>query len=273
MMADELAREINEMGQAAGDFAITIVPGTFNEEEFPVVQWDACSTSTLKMYIEMAKNLGCPFIVLEKHIFDEATLEDLGPERPEEEDIEEIDGDGEADRAGEFEVTWNKIANEYARYYGSLYAFSLYYFSGGICHQWESEASWYVELTKVASELKAELELAQAELKEEVIPELTEKEIEELASELANYELFQKATNQNTKRFALKKKFPKLVVDHYRQVNAIIDQAKGIFELEIKPAMENDLDNQIAELSKQGLNKDQIAKQLKVSTARVKKAF
>jgi hypothetical protein len=121
--------------------------------------------------------------------------------------------------------------------------------------------------------LKEELEAAEAEVEEEEIPELTEKEIEELASELANNELFQKATNQNAKRFALKKKFPKLVEEHYRQISAIIDQAKGIFELEIKPQMEKALDDQIADLAKQGLNKDQIAKQLRVPVSRVKKAF
>src|SRR5260221_10785225 len=273
MMADELAREIDDIGQAAGDLAITIVPGKFDKEKSPVVDWDTRSPSTLNTYLAMAKNLGCPLVVLEKYDFDEAALEELGPEQPEEEDMEEIDEEGEADRESEFEVRWEKIAKEYAGYYGSLYAFSLYYFSSGICHKWGREASWYIKLTEVASGLRADLEAAQADLQEEEIPELTEKEIEEMASELANYELFQKATNQNAKRFALKKKFPKLVEEHYGQVSAIVDQAKGIFELEIKPEMEKALDNQIAELAKQGLNKDQIAKQLRVSASRVKKAF
>jgi len=37
--------------------------------------------------------------------------------------------------------------------------------------------------------------------------------------------------------------------------------------------MEKALDNQIADLGKQGLNKDQIAKQLRIPVSRVKKAI
>jgi hypothetical protein len=272
-MADELAREIDDIRQAAGDLAITIVPGTFDEGKFPIVDWDTHSTSTWKTYLAMAKDLGCPLVILEKYDFDEAAMEELGPGQAEGEDADEIDEEEELDCESEFEARWEKIVRENVGYYGLSYTYSLYYFSGGICHRWNKEASWYLKLADEASRLSAELEAAQAELQEEEIPELTVKEIEETAFELANYELFQKATNQNAKRFALSKKFPKLVEDHFSQVSAIIDQAKGIFELEIKPEMEKALDNQIAELVKQGLNKDQISKQLKISASRVKKVF
>ncbi len=271
-MADELALEIDEIAQAAGDLSLTIVLGTFHEEKLPVVGWDTSSPSTWKTYLAMAKNLCCTFVVLEKYEFDQTALEELGPEQPEGEDGEELEGGEQADRESEFEAKWEKIVREYAGYYGSLYAFALYYFSGGVSHKYDREANWYTKLTETASALKGELEAAKAELEEEEIPELTEKEIEEIATELANNELFQKATNQNARRFALKKKFPNLVEDHYRQIAEIIDQAKGIFELEIKPELEKALDNQIADLAKQGLNNDQIAKKMKVPVSRVKKA-
>jgi hypothetical protein len=272
-MADELAGEIDEITEAASDISLTIVHGTFNQEKLPVVEWDTNSPATWKTYLALAKTLGCPFIVLEKYEFDEAALEELGPEEPEGEDGKEFEDEENAERESEFEAKWEKIVQEYARYYGSLYAFALYYFSSGICHRYDREANWYAKLREAASTLKDELEAAEAELEEEEIPELTENEIEGMASELANNELFQKATNQNARRFALKKKFPKLVEEHHQQISEIIDQAKGVFELEIKPELEKALDTQIAELAKQGLNKDQIAKKLKVPVSRVKKVL
>ncbi len=272
-MADELAREIDEITQAASDLSLTIVLGTFDRETLPVVDWGTSAPSAWKTYLAMARNLGCPLVVLEKYEFDQEALEELGPEEPEGENGEEFEDEEHAERESEFKTKWEKLVREYAAYYGSLYAYALYYFSGGICHTYERESNWYAKLTEAASALKTELEAAEAELEEEEVPELTEKEIEEFASELANNELFQKATNQNARRFALKKKFPKLVEDHYRQVSEIIDQAKGIFELELKPELEKVLDNQIADLAKQGLNKDQIAKRIKVPVSRVKKTL
>jgi hypothetical protein len=270
-MADELPREIDDITQAAGDLSLTIVLGTFDEEKLPVVEWDTSSPSTWKAYLAMAKTLGCLFVVLEKYEFDQKTLEELGPEQPDGEDGEEFQGDEQPDRESESEGKWEKITREHAGYFDSLYAFALYWFSGGVCHKYDREANWYTKLTEAARALKGELEAAEAELEEEEIPELTENEIEEMASELASNELFQKATNQNARRFALKKKFPKVREEHYHQISEIIDQAKGIFELELKPELEKALDNQIADLAKQGLNKDQIAKKLKVPVSRVKK--
>src|ERR1700731_3464808 len=105
-------------------------------------------------------------------------------------------------------------------------------------HRYDREANWYTRLEEAAKILRDEMEAAEAELEEDELPELTEKEIEKIASELANNELFQKATKQNARRYALKKKFPKLAEEHEGQVSEVIDHAKGIFELEIRPELE-----------------------------------
>jgi hypothetical protein len=271
-MADELGREIEEIAEAAKDLSLTIVHGTLDLGKLPVVEWDTRPASTWKAYLTLAKSLGCPFIVMERYEFDEEALEQLGPEEPDGEEAGEFeDEEDEPERDDEFEAKWEKMVQEHAGYYGSLYGLALYSFSGGVCHRYDRAATWYTKLTEAAEELKEEMEAAEAELEEEEIPELSDEEIEKIASELANNELFQKASNQNARRFALKKIYPKLVDDHYHQTTGIIDQAKGIFELEIKPEMEKALDNQIADLAKQSLNKDQIAKKLKVPLSRVKK--
>jgi hypothetical protein len=221
----------------------------------------------------MARKLDCQLVVFEKYEFDEVALEELGLERPEGEDDEEFENEEQTEGENEFEAKWEKIVQEHIGYFGSLYAFALYYFSDGICHRYDREAHWYAKLTEAVKSLKEELEAAEAELEEEEIRELTEKEREDIAADLARNELFQQAGNQNARRFALKKKFPKLVEEHYLQISEIIDHAKGIFELEIKPELERAMDNQIAELSRQGLNTDQIAKKLNLPAARVKKAL
>jgi hypothetical protein len=272
-MPDELTREIETIIEAAREVSLTIVPGTFDDKKLPVVRLETTSASAWKTYLAIVKNLGCCLIVLEKYEFDQGAMEDLRPGQPDAEDAKEFEEGEEAEDDGEFEVKWEKLTLEFAAYYGSLSAFVLYCFREGICYTYEREASWYTKLTDAAEVLKEEVEAAEAEMEEDQIPDLTEKEIEEIAAELARNELFQKAANQNARRFALKKKFPKLLDEHFRQVSEIVDQAKGIFELEIEPEMEKALDTQILDLAKQGLNKEQIAKKLKVSVSRVKKAL
>src|SRR6266851_1600324 len=270
-MPDELTREIETIIEAAGEVSLTIVPGTFDDKKLPVVRWETTSASALKTYLAIAKNLGCSLIVLEKYEFDQGAMEDLRPGETNAEDAEEFEDGEEAEDGDEFDAKWEKLTHEYAAYYGSLSTFVLYCFKEGICYTYEREASWYTKLTHAVEMLKEEVEAAEAEMEADQIPDLTEKEIEEIAAELARNELFQKATNQNARRFALKKKLPKVIEEHFRQVSEIIDQAEGIFELELEPELEKALDTQISDLRKQGLNKEQIAKKLKVAVSRVKK--
>ena len=272
-MPDALKDEMDEIEQTATDLSITIVPAAFENEKLPTIDWDTSSPSAWKPYLAMARKLDCVLVVLQQYGFDQETLEELRPEGSEGEYDEELEDEEQTERAKELAAKWEKIVQEHFGYYGSSYAFALYYFNDGICHRYEKEAEWYTKLTQAANSLREELEAAEADLEEEEIPELSDDEIERIAADLAKSDLFQQAGNQNARRFALKKKFPKIIEEHHRQITEIIDQAKGIFELEIKPEMEKALDNQIVELSKQGLNKDEIAKKVKVPVARVKKAL
>jgi hypothetical protein len=272
-MPDDLPREIDEIGAEASELSLTIVSGSFNENNLPTVVWETSSPSALKGYLAAARKLQSKLVVLEQFEFNQEALEQLGPEQSEEDGSEEPEDDEQTERANKLESKWQEIVREHAGYYGSLYSFALYFFSEGICYRYDKEADWYVKLTEAANSLKEEMEAAEAELEEEEIPDLTDKEVEEIAIDLAKSELFQQAGNQNARRFALKKKFPELIEEHYRQTSEIIDQAKGIFELEIKPEMEKALDEQIAELAKTGMSKDQIAKKMKVPISRVKRVL
>src|SRR5882762_390491 len=100
-MADELSRETDDIAKAAGDLSLTLVLGTFDEGELPVVNWDTHSPSTWKTYLAMAKNLGCPIVVLEKYEFDEASLQELGPEQPQGENGDEFEDEEQTDHPSE----------------------------------------------------------------------------------------------------------------------------------------------------------------------------
>ena len=121
--------------------------------------------------------------------------------------------------------------------------------------------------------LNESLKAAEAETKEEEIPDLTDKETEEIAATLAQDELFQKAANQSARRFVFKKRFPHILEEHAAQVSDIIDHAKGFFEVQIKPKLERAIEKQIHDLAREGLNKDQIAKKLRLPVSRVKRVL
>jgi hypothetical protein len=272
-MRDELALEIDAITKAAQDQSITIVLGSFDNEKLPLVEWETSTPSALQIYLGLAKNLGCSFVVLEKFQFDEEVMEELRAGQSEAGDGMEPDDGEEGEASIQFEAKWEKLTHEYTTHYGSLYSFALHYVGGGICHTYEKESSWYKKLIEAADVLREEFELAEAATGEEEIPELTDKEIEALGAKLANNDLFQKATNQNARRFALSRSLPEVAAEHPHQVSDIIDHAKGVFELLIKPELEKALDKQISELSQQGLSKDQIAKKLKVPLSRVNKGL
>jgi len=270
-MTDELAKEIDQISKEANELSLPIVIGSLDEEKLPVVEWEIGSTQTSSTYLALAKNLGCTFVVLERYEFDQEALNDLNPKPTEEENDEKPEEVQNADRP-DLERRWEKLVNEHASYVGLLYAFDLYYIGDGICHKYDREASWYTKLAEAASALKEEMRATEAEMEVE-IPDLTEVEIEETATQLAHDKLFQSATNQNARRFAFKKKFPQIADEHHAQTTEIIDNAKGIFELELKPELEKTLDTQIIDLAKDGLHKEQIAKKLRIPVSRVKKVL
>jgi len=269
-MLEEVKCELDEITQFAKEHSIAMVPGTFEGDKFPVADWDTAEPDSYRSYIEIAKILSCPLVVVERNMFDEQALEDLRPT-----ESEESDGDEEEEPdaiAMKIEEKWSELTRGHSRKFGSMFSFTLHYFSGGICYRYDKEANWYEELSDSAKKLREELEAAEA-ASDVDLPELTKAEIESFARELANCELFQKAANQNARRFALEKKFPQIADDHAHRVSELIYQAKGILDLEIRPQLEASLDEDISKLMKQGLTKNQIAKQLKVTVSRVSKAI
>jgi len=272
-MSDELEEEIKSIIQTCEGLAIPTISGQFEREKLPVVQWDNTNASGWKDFLAFAKSFGSAFIVVERYEFDEEEIEHLRPEEGEERNDDELEpGDG-ADTDFDFEAEWNELKRKHERFYGTKYSYVLHWVKEGICFTYDKEPEWYQKLRGEVDRLKERLESIEDEIQETEVPELSDKETEEIASSLAKDDLFQKATNQGARRYALKKRFPKILEDHAYQVTEIINQAKGIFELEIEPELEKALDAQIGDLAKDGLDKEQIAKKLKLPVSRVKRAL
>lgn len=271
-MADDLAAEVKALEQTCQEHAITVIPGTFEREGMPTVNWETPAPNDLTIYFNLVKSVSNPLVVLEKYEFDEEAFEELRTGNSEaDDDTSVLTGEEEtADR--ELLEELDTLRTKYSRFYGSLHTYTLNWIKDGVCYTYEREADWYGELIADLQELNDKLEAALAEDEsEEEVPELTKVEIGNFASELARDELFQRATNQASRRFAFQRRHPDIAENHPREIPEIIDQAKGIFELEIKPEQEESLDQQITDLSNQGLNKEQIARKLRISVTRVRK--
>ncbi len=276
-MTDELKGEIDAIRSQCEALSLFVVSAEFDREKMPVVLWKPQESSERKPFLELAKRMGVSLIVLEQFEFEEDTIEHLRPEQIETEDFEEEDEEGKKDEgtdrsSQENEEAWIAIKRKYERYYGHMCAYLLHWVKDGVCYSFDREASWYQALAADVEELEGKLEAETKEV-EKAIPELTDEEVEEIASKLASDEFFQKATNNSARQYALKKRFPEVFAQHPGRVSEIVNQAKGKFELEIRPELEKALDRNISTLCKDGLSKEQIAKRLKVSISRVKRAL
>ncbi len=270
-MTDELKREIDTIRRQCETLSLFVVCGDFAREKMPIVHWKQLESPEWKPFLELAKRMAVSVIIVEQFEFEEDTIGHLRPEQIETEDLEEEDE--ETDKSSqENEEPWMAIKRKYETHHGQIYAYSLHWVKEGLCYSFDREASWYAELAADVEQLRGKLE-AEAIQVEQEIPDLTDEEVEEIASKLASDEFFQKATNRSSRQYAVKKRFPEVFAQHPRQVSEIINQAKGRFELEIKPELEISLDKQISVLSKEGLSKEEIAKKLKVPVSRVKKAL
>ena len=269
-MVDELESEIDEIRRQCDSLSLSVVPGRFEQGNAPVVHWESPELSDWKPFLELARRLGVSVIILEQLEFDEDFLEDLRPEGIETGGNHEDEAD---EGALQYKAEWEAIRQKYETHYASTGAYMLHWMKEGICYSFERQTSWYLELTELVHELKEKVEAESVEAQQEEPPDLTVEEVEQIASELAQEELFQRATIRSTRLHAFRKRFPKLCQEHPGQVSEIIGQARGVFELEVKPELEKAVDQQIESLSKEGLSKEKIAKKLRITVSRVRKAL
>jgi hypothetical protein len=275
-MHDDLADEIKTMVRVCEEISLALVPGSFEPEKMPVVHWTGTGSSDWKVFLTLAKSLNSSFVILQEYEFEEAAIEALRPEGIEAMSEDELEGSQKAENEFDFEGKWNEMKTKRQQFYGLLYSFSLYWFKDGICFAYEKDTEWYRKLVDDVDTLAEKVEAAESEGEEEEPPELTDEEVEQTASTLARDEFFQKATNQGARRYALKKRFPQIFEKYEHQVTEIINQAKGIFELEVEPELEKALDAKILAHAKEGLTKDEIAKiakKLAIPVARVKRVL
>lgn len=86
-------------------------------------------------------------------------------------------------------------------------------------------------------------------------PQLSKEEVGRNAVTLASDPRFQAARSRAQLLYAAKRVFDGAVIGNSELLAAVIDEAKRIFEIEIKPTKERQLAEEVATLRKRGLTK------------------
>ncbi len=103
-------------------------------------------------------------------------------------------------------------------------------------------------------------------------PSFTEEEIQGFSNTLARDEKFQAASKNSQKLLVAKRVFSEqLREDSYFPLDDIMENATAIFEVDIKPSLNEALAEKAQELLDGGMSKKDIAKKLGISTERLSK--
>jgi hypothetical protein len=116
-------------------------------------------------------------------------------------------------------------------------------------------------------------EAAEEEENEDDEPQIDEKEVARIAATLAMDPRFQVARSGAQHLYAARRALDGAVVSNRTLLDAVIEEAKSIFAIEIKPKRDRELAEQVEELRRRGLTKGQIAQRLNISANRMKTMF
>jgi hypothetical protein len=164
----------------------------------------------------------------------------------------------------------DRLAATLAPHVGELVEATLSWVGGSVVHSMTLSASW-------ADDYFAAWQLAEGESEEaeddESDEELNEEDVRRHAEQLARDPKFQAARSSAQRAFAARKILDDSVRVDRALLEAVLDEAKNIFELEIKPDVDRRLADEVQALKEQGLTKSQIARKLGISANRMKTMF
>ncbi|MCU1310323.1 MAG: hypothetical protein JWO20_1448 [Candidatus Angelobacter sp.] len=221
------------------------------------------TATTPDKFLISAKGMNVGFVVLQVYVFDESVLEGLCPD--EANSFSDDDGTSE-------QKSWAELSEKYEPFLQQSFAYEIHFIKDGICFSMREEAGWYKSLERDVLDYAQQIEENTTE--ETPTPELSDKEVQEIAMKLAEIPEFYRASNQSSRMYVFKKHFMD-VVEQYSESQSlweVITRAKQIFDFEVKPRVENEIDQQIQTLFADGLTQEKIAKQLNITPARVRKA-
>ena len=220
-------------------------------DELPHAEWDTALEPDVEKFLECAKGSGAELVFLS---YTKCKLEVLG------------EGGSESQPGESMDRLENIRPHE-----GKIAEISLAWIRDRTMFEYTRTASWandYFEILDLDMEDPDEDALSQ-----DKEPQFSEEEVGLAAMTLASDSRFQAARSRAQHLYAARRVLDHAVVANPEMLAAVIEDAKSIFEIEIKPTKELELAEQVEALRQSGLTKAQIAQKLKISANRMKRMF
>lgn len=165
---------------------------------------------------------------------------------------------------------FDRLAATLAPRVGELVEATLSWVGGSVVHSMTLSASWADDYFTAWQLAEDESEEAEDDESDE---DLDEEEVRRHAELLARDPKFQAARSSAQREFAARKILDESVRMDRALLEAVLVEAKSIFEVELKPDADRLLADEVQALKDQGLTKGQIARKLGISANRMKTMF
>jgi hypothetical protein len=224
--------------------AISTVDG---DSRLPLATWNTEINSDWKDFLSLGKDLGAGIVFIDRTVLRlDEYLDDV-------------------DLPGSDEV--QSLLRLLRPHDGEIRDLELQWTIGSIVMRFICLAAWNSDLERLDRLSSDEDQDEDEETGESAIDE---EEVERHALTLANDPSFQAAKTNAQRRYAAKKLLAERSIGRHEDTLRILDEAKSIFELEIRPKQQVELVRRVEELKESGATRAQIAKQLGLTSERVK---
>lgn len=240
-MLMKLENVAGEVREKASHLGMSIVPGYFGSDKQPIFYNTYKEEISAVEFVTVAHQSGAKVLLLSVQVVTEDDLEDDGRDA-------------------------SKL-NEVRKYLGRVCRIQMYAQLGGsdTFLEWEDYTEWAADFFGWNDH---------DEWDDDEDPEESGEEWEKAVEALANDAKFQAAKNTSQRTRAAATFFkanPDLEPDEGYSEYGLVREAFDHFEMEIKPVLDDKLAEEAQRLLDAGLNRSQVAKQLKITTDRLRK--
>ena len=223
---------------------ITTVDG---DSRLPLATWNTEINSDWKDFLILGKDLGVGIVFIDRTVFR----------------LDEYLGD--VDLPGSDEV--QSLLRLLRPHDGEIRDLELQWTLGSTVMRFICLAAWNSDLERL-DRLSSDED--QDEDEETGESALEDDEVERHALTLANDPSFQTAKTNAQRQYAAKKLLADTSIARHEDMLRILDDAKSIYELDIRPKQQAELVRRVEELKQSGATRAQIAKELGLTSERVK---
>src|SRR5262245_38431663 len=246
----ELEPAVREATSWLSENGIAVFWGRLEGGNLPRGQWDSAIAASSAAFLTLAKVMGARLVFVDVTVCEVKKLASRVTDHS-------IDG-----------VT--ELLSRLYDHDGQIAELTLSWIGEGIVLEFSNSASWadeYYQLLEAAEDEDAE----ESENDDETVPD--EEEVRKHAELLARDPRFQAAKSDAQRRYAAKRTLGPLLEGQMNVLEAVLEEAKSVFDLDVKPELDRKLAEDVERLRAEGLTKGQIARRLGISANRMKSMF